>query len=227
MLRPNHKGLEDESSTPVAASLQPLFKILVDGNPPVLSFDIIHWYFLFALSSSQTTNSVAPGWTLYLLCVSGICKAPCVCGGVKCVCKHENTFCVCVCRPSGSRWLVDSWTNKVSRRGSVRGDAPEWRGWVWINWTETGVGAQVRLLITRPSFSLSLYMLMSHRMLHTNEEADEYHALATYRIRLQPSSMCKHVSTVAHMEVVWMCHSLALGLPELKSHTLRALSQRR
>lgn len=42
---------------------------------------------------------------------------------------------------------------------------------------------------------------MSRRMLHTNEEADEYRALATHRVRLQSSSVCKHVSTVAHMEV--------------------------
>lgn len=51
-------------------------------------------------------------------------------------------------------------------------------------------------------------MLMSHWMLHTNEEADEYHALATYRVRLQSSSMWKYVSAVANMEVVRMCHSL-------------------
>lgn len=43
-----------------------------------------------------------------------------------------------------------------------------------INWTETSGEAQVQLLITHLSFSLSLYMVRSHSTMHTNKGADEY-----------------------------------------------------
>lgn len=70
-----------------------------------------------------------------------------------------------------------------------------------INWTETSGEAQVQLLITHLSFSLSLYMVRSHSTMHTNKGADEY----AYSCHISPFLTCNPIDT-AHT-TVYMLHT--------------------